>query len=150
MSEKPQEQIPDTDKVETSGILEFSTGLPGFEEHKQFFLESRTDLRPFLWLRSVDDPNVALPVISCLLLKKQVILYLNQNHLKMLGGSSLDEIAPYYILRVDPKKGEITANTKAPVLINPKTMRGRQVILDREDLRVDEPLSNLIASVGNE
>ncbi len=121
-------------------------GLPGFEEHRQFILESRAEMRPFLWLRSVDDPELALPVISCLLLKKQVQLHISKEELSQIGSPTEDDIAPYYILRVDSKEGTITANTRAPVIINTKSMQGRQVILGRDDLVVDEPLTNLISS----
>ncbi len=121
-------------------------GLPGFEEHRQFILESRAEMRPFLWLRSVDDPELALPVISCLLLKKQVQLHISKEELSLIGSPTEDDIAPYYILRVDSKEGIITANTRAPVIINTKSMQGRQVILGRDDLVVDEPLTNLISS----
>lgn len=150
MSEESQGHPSESDLVELSDPLEFPAGLPGFEGHKQFILESRVDMRPFLWLRSIDDPDVVLPVISCLLLKKQVSLHISTEELSLIGSPTQDEIAPYYVLRVDPKESIITANTRAPVLINTRTMQGRQVILDRDDLRVDEPLTNLAPSGGGE
>ena len=107
-------------RVEVSGPLEFPAGLPGFEEHKQFILEGRAELRPFLWLRSVSDKEVALPVISCLLLKKQMLHDITDDHLSLLNNAGRDDIAPYYILRVEPEGGTITANTKAPVIISTK------------------------------
>ncbi len=148
MSDEPKEHASKSDWVELSGPLEFPAGLPGFEEHKQFILESRAEMRPFLWLRSVDDPEVALPIISCLLLKKQVLPHISKEELSLIGSPAQDDVAPYYVLRVDPKEGTITANTRAPVIINAKTMQGRQVILDQDDLRVDDLLTNLMPSRG--
>ncbi|UCD38570.1 MAG: flagellar assembly protein FliW, partial [Fidelibacterota bacterium] len=146
--EQSQEQTSKSDWVETSEPLDFPAGLPGFEEHKQFILESRADLRPFLWLRSNRDREVAFPVISCLLLKKQVLNHISEKQLELLDNTSRSDIAPYYILRVDPTEGTITVNTKAPVIISTKTMQGYQVILDHEDLSVDVPLSDLLPSSG--
>jgi len=146
VSKKTQEQKSKTEQVEHSDPLDFPAGLPGFEEHNRFVLESRADMRPFLWLRSLSDPDIALPVISCLLLKKQAPIHISNEELQLIGSPSQDDIASYFILRVDAKEGTITANTRAPVLINAKTMQGRQVILDREDLRVDEPLANIASS----
>lgn len=148
MSDESQGQKSRSDWVEKSDPLQFPAGLPGFEEHKQFILEGRADLRPFLWLRSMRDPEVALPVISCLLLKKQVLNHISHKQLSLIGSSSREDIAPYYILRVDPKEGTISVNTKAPVIISTKTMQGYQVILDRDDLRVDEPITNLLPATG--
>ncbi len=146
MSEKSQGAR--SDRVDVSGLLEFPAGLPGFEEHKQFILESRAELRPFLWLRSVSDKEVALPVISCRLLKKQMLHDITDDHLSLLNHAGRDDITPYYILRVEPEGGTITANTKAPVIISTKNMQGCQVILEEDDLRVDEPLVNLLPSQG--
>ncbi len=150
MSKKPQEKESKSDQVEHSDPLDFPAGLPGFEEHNQFVLESRADMRPFLWLRSLSDPDIALLLISCLLLKKQVPIHISNEELQLIGSPSEDDIASYYVLRVDTKEGTITANTRAPVLINTKSMQGRQVILDQEDLRVDEPLANIAPSGGEE
>ncbi len=146
MSDKPKDHPSKSDRVEISDPLEFPAGLPGFEEHKQFIFESRAEMRPFLWLRSVDDPEMALPIISCFLLKKQVLLHISKEELSLIGHPTEDDIAPYYILRVDPKEGTITANTKAPVIINTKSMQGRQVILELDGLVVNEPLKNLVPS----
>lgn len=148
MSDEPKGQEPKSNLVETSDPLLFPAGLPGFEEHKQFILESRIDLRPFLWLRSTRDPEVALPVISCLLLNRQALQHISDEQLSLIGSTAREDIAPYYILRIDPKEGTITVNTKAPVIINTKTMQGCQVILERDDLRVDEPLTDLMPRTG--
>jgi flagellar assembly factor FliW len=95
---------------------------------------------------STNDSDVVFPVVSCSLLKQQVAQQLSDSHLSLIGEESLDEVALYYILRVDPKQSIITVNTRAPVLISVKSLRGYQVILDRDDLRVDEPLANLMPS----
>ena len=83
-------------------------------------------------------------MVSCLLLKQQVTQQISESHLSLIGEESLDDVALYYILRVDPGQGIITVNTRAPVIISAKSLQGYQIILDREDLRVDEPLSSLM------
>ena len=148
MGVQPSEDQPDAGQIESSDPLHFPAGLPGFEDHKQFLLIKRPDLRPFQWLQSRDDPQIAFPVISCLLLNRQVFRDISDDHLSLLGHPPLEELAPYYILRVDPEKKTITANTKAPVLISSRTMIGNQVILEGKDLRVDEPLMNLVPPMG--
>ena len=144
MTKKSKDQPETADLIATSDPLEFPAGLPGFEEHREYILESQPDLRPFLWLRSTVDSEVAFPVVSCLLLKQQVTQQISESHLSLIGEESLDDVALYYILRVDPGQGIITVNTRAPVIISAKSLQGYQIILDREDLRVDEPLSSLM------
>lgn len=139
-----EKQSAEPEWIEAAGPAHFPAGLPGFEEYKRFMIVSRNDMRPFLWLRSMDDPELALPIISCLLLNKPVLPHITKEQLSLVGNPSSNEIAPYYILRVDTKEGVITANTKAPVIINSTTKQGYQIFMDSDDLRVDEPLRNLV------
>lgn len=103
-------------------------------------------MRPFLWLQSVDNKEVCLPVISCLLLTKKVLRYMTKEHLALIGTPPKDQVAPYYVLRVDSQAGTITANTKAPIVINLESKEGYQVFMEGDDLRVDEPLADLVPS----
>ena len=146
MGDSSQDAAAESEWIEAAGPAHFPAGLPGFEDHKRYVLVSRNDMLPFIWLRSMDDPEVALPLISCLLLKKQVLPYITKEQLSLVGSPSLEGIAPYYVLRVDTGEGIITANTKAPIIINSKTKQGYQIFMDQENLRVDEPLVNLIPS----
>ena len=146
MGDSSQDAAAESEWIEAAGPAHFPAGLPGFEDHKRYVLVSRNDMRPFIWLRSMDDPEVALPLISCLLLKKQVLPYITKEQLSLVGSHSPEGIAPYYVLRVDTGEGIITANTKAPIIINSKTKQGYQIFMDQENLRVDEPLVNLIPS----
>ena len=136
--------------TKASEPLQFAAGLPGFEEHKTFLLESREDLRPFLWLRSTIDPEVALPVISSFLLKTAVLPLLTKEQLKLIGEPAMEHVAPYYILRVDADKNSITVNTKAPLIIRTDTGQGHQVILDNDGLQFDAPLADLLPSTGGD
>ena len=130
--------------VQASEPIQFPSGLPGFEEHRKFILESRDDLRPFLWLRSIEDPEVALPVISSLLLKRAVLTQLTDEHLSLIGNPAMEHIAPYYVLRVEAENNTITVNTKAPLIIRTDIGQGQQIILDQDDLYFDEPLAALL------
>lgn len=150
MTQTPDSVKPEPDWAHESGPIEFPTGLPGFEDHKSFRLESRSDMRPFLWLRSLDDADVALPMINCQLLKRQAQPELTPAAAKLLGAQSPDEVVLFFILRVDTAGGTITANTKAPVLVIPERSQGYQVFLERSELKVDEPLINLVPPVEGE
>lgn len=101
-------------------------------------------MRPFLWLRSLDEAEITLPIINCQLLKRQAQPEITPAAAKLLGAENPEEVALFFILKVDPATGTITANTKAPVLIISGSSRGYQIFLERKDLKVDEPLINLV------
>ncbi|MFC1746968.1 flagellar assembly protein FliW [Candidatus Neomarinimicrobiota bacterium] len=137
-----------TERSTISDPFDFPAGLPGFEEHKQYVLIGRQNMRPFQWLRAVDDDAVSLPVISCLLLNRNCLPQLKPDHMDLLGEPSRDKVAPFFVLRVNTADGTITANTKAPIIINLENMQGYQVIVDGDHLRVDEPLADLVPKTG--
>ncbi|MEE9464414.1 MAG: flagellar assembly protein FliW [Candidatus Neomarinimicrobiota bacterium] len=144
MTEKPANKQSQPEWTAFSEPAHFPAGIPGFEDHKNFQLVTRSDLRPFLWLRSLDDPEVSLPVIDCLLLKKPLLPEINREVLNQIGDPATEKFDAYYVLRVDSTAGTITVNTKAPVVISADTRRGYQVFMDHPDLRMDEPLANLV------
>jgi flagellar assembly factor FliW len=145
---KPETSPTQPEWVVLSEPLDFPSGIPGFEDHRRFVFVNRADLKPFLWLRSLDNAEISFPVIDCNLLRKQVLPKIPDEFMPVIGERSCTEVACYLILRVDHELGIITANTKAPIIIGTHSKRGYQVILDQDDLRVDEPLLVLVSSSG--
>ncbi|MCK4579686.1 MAG: flagellar assembly protein FliW [Candidatus Marinimicrobia bacterium] len=138
----------DTPQSQSSTVsvpANFPGGIPGFEEHKSFVIESREDLHPFQWLKSTEDSSVSLPIINCLLLHKRVVPNLTKDHLRLLGNPENTQVEVYCVLHVDQEAGTITVNTKAPVIISIETRVGYQIFQDRPDLLMDEPLAALVA-----
>ena len=145
MSSSPAElPVQGLDEEIVSQPLHFPAGIPGFEDHKTFVLVTNELMKPFQWLQSQDDPAVSLPVINGVLLTEEFWPKLEKKHLGAMGDPPADAVVPYFVLRINSRNGRITANTKAPVLISSKTLRGCQIILDRDDLRMDQPLVDLV------
>ena len=51
------------------------------------------------------------------------------------------EVGVFLILKVIDDEKNLTANTKAPVVINFQNRKGRQIILDNENLSMDYPIT---------
>lgn len=144
MTDQSSTQKSESKEIRKSDPIDFPAGLPGFETHRQFNLESRSDMRPFLLLRSMTDSEVALPLIDCQLLRASARPELTDSAAKLLGAKDAGDVAPFFVLKVDAGSGTITVNTKAPILITAENSQGFQVILDSGNLKVDEPLTNLL------
>ncbi len=136
--------------TEESELTHFPAGLPGFEDLKRFKFVSQADIRPFLWLKSLDEPTIALPVINCLLVNPEVLSGITDDHLKLIGSSERNLVEPYYVLKVNSTTKLITANTKAPIIVNTQTRQGYQILLDVKGVKVDEPLNNLLKPVDKD
>jgi flagellar assembly factor FliW len=133
-----------------SELTHFAAGIPGFEELKHFKFVAQPDMQPFLWLRSVDEPIVSLPVINCLLVDPKVLSNITDDHLKLIGSKERNLVEPYYVLKVNSATKLITANTKAPIIINTQSRQGYQVLLDVKGVKIDEPLNNLLEALNED
>lgn len=122
--------------------ISFLDGLPGFESCRGFVVLTAPQLEPLQQLQCVDgppasflgiDPRRILPNYRCLL--SQV----DRERLGVTDESSLLWLA-LVAIRED---GTVTANLRAPIVINPQTMRGRQVMPHRCLYALQHPVTDL-------
>ncbi|HLI28752.1 MAG TPA: flagellar assembly protein FliW [Chloroflexota bacterium] len=128
---------PETVTVGDEALLVFPHGLPGFEHHVHFALLEEPAYLPFRWLQSLHDPEVAFILLDAFLVCPDYDFELSPADVTLL---QLDEHAlprVYCILVVPRDIRQMTANLKAPVVLNPRRRLGKQVILpdDRYPLR---------------
>ncbi|MBC8197145.1 MAG: flagellar assembly protein FliW [Candidatus Marinimicrobia bacterium] len=129
-------------KINEENLIHFDYGLPGFEELKKFAILDIEEYNPFLLLHSVEDQNIAMIVLSAGQLDLEDDLHIPEQQLKELKNENEEhELGVFLILKIMDAGKEITANTKAPVLINFQNQKGRQIILDNEKLSMDYPIT---------
>ena len=110
-------------------IVRFSEGLPGFEELREFLLLGPPDLAPVQFLVSLEDPEISFPILAAQLCLSDYAPELDGAELRALGVSDPSALAVYAILTFHHECERVTANLRAPVLINPSARVGRQVTL---------------------
>lgn len=141
--------------VEASDVITFPEGLLGFEHLKRFFIVDPADETLILWLQSVDSSEVAFPVLEPKIFKGDYKVRLSANELRQLqlDGTAGSGVLVYTILTIPDDITKLTANLKAPVVINTKNQRGRQVILQETEYSVRysmyKELLAVIMSAGN-
>ncbi|MCU7497127.1 MAG: flagellar assembly protein FliW, partial [Ignavibacteria bacterium] len=109
-------------EFDESMIIHFKDGILGFENYKKYLLiNSGSEL--FLWLTSIDEPEIVFPLCGVMMLMEE---YPQQKGFEPFGIVKLDK---------DPLK--ITVNLKAPVYINQNEKTGFQKILDEDELPID-------------
>jgi flagellar assembly factor FliW len=110
--------------------ISFPEGLPGFEACRQFVVVSSPELAPLQQLQCVSgppasfvgiDPRRVLPTYCC---------ELSRADRERLGVSDESVLLWLALIAVD-EDGTAAANLRAPIVINPLTMRGRQVMPQR-------------------
>ncbi len=121
-------------EIEEKGIIEFPEGIPGFENAKKFALLASTEEgSPFQWLQGVDNTELAFVVIDPKVFKPDYSVDVDDDEVEILKIKDVEKVIVLTIIVVPEDITKMTANLKAPVLINTENNRGKQVILDKGD-----------------
>lgn len=127
-------------EVGEDAVYEFPGGLYGFEDDKKFavFERSFEDIS-FLYLQSMDH------IIPCFLVfepwdlhpdYKPVLAKEDMEICQTDDTDDTDDLVFLVIASVPDTVAELSINIKSPVVLNPKTKKGRQVILQNPEYTV--------------
>jgi len=122
--------------IEEKKIIIFPLGIPGFAELKRYVLLDYKD--PIKWLHAVDDPNLAFIVINPFIIFPDYSVDVKDDEQLFLGINETKDIAILAILTV--VNNRITANLRAPIIINTANSNAAQIILDNEQYDFKTPL----------
>jgi flagellar assembly factor FliW len=123
-------------EVEKKDIIEFTEGILGFENLKKFFIVDPGDQTLILWLQSIDDAATALPIIEPKIFQPNYMVKLLPVELNSLSLENLQNASVYTVLTIPQNVTEMSANLKAPIIINNKTKNARQIVLQDSKLEV--------------
>ena len=110
-------------EVKDNNVFKFPDGLLGFEDLNDYVLVSHEDTAPLKWLISIDEPNIGFPLIS------PFIIDLSYQPGKKIN---LEKDAVFVVVTLGNKNREMTANMKAPIVLQVDTREGRQVVMSSE------------------
>lgn len=127
-------------EVPEEKILRFDEGIPGFPHIRQFAMLELENLKPFSYLQSVEDPPIALLVVSPFLFQPSYQFELGETDAGSLQAKKMEDVSVFVVVTIPENPAEATMNLMAPVLINEKNRRGRQVILLDSHYSVRHPL----------
>ncbi|HWT73662.1 MAG TPA: flagellar assembly protein FliW [Mobilitalea sp.] len=130
-------------------IITFENGILGFEDYKKYTLlyDDEDGERPDIsWLQSLDEPMLALPVISPFLVKPDYNPEVEDELLKPLGSLSEDNIVVLISITVPSDIEKITANLRAPFIMNSDSRKGAQIIIENPEYEVKYHFYNQLAA----
>lgn len=120
-------------------VLTFDNGILGFEDHKRYtILFDNTDGKEatISWLQSLDEEMLAIPVINPLLVKEDYNPTVEDELLKGLGELTEENTLVLLTMTIPADLEKMTANLKAPFVINSDTRKGCQIIVENKDYEV--------------
>lgn len=125
--------------LDENKVINFEQGILGFEDYKRFTIlyDNETGERPEVsWLQSLDEPSLAIPVISPFIVKPDYNPTVENELLTPLGEITPDNIVVLVSITVPSDISKISANLRAPFVINVDTMKGCQVIVENTDYEI--------------
>jgi len=117
------------DKLE---IIHFPEGVPGFSHLKRFVILDHPNGGPFCWLQAVDDPALAFVILDPLIFRPDYCATVTAEDAKALELEEPSDAVVYCICGIRENPEEMTANLRAPIVINIKKRIGKQIILQDE------------------
>lgn len=126
-------------EIDQENIVRFNEGIPGFPEARNFVLIPHKEDSPFAWLQSVDMADLAFVVTDPWLFFEDYQPVIDESVIEELGaheeaeGDSESSIVVMAILTIPKETHKMTANLQAPVIINTRNNRAKQVILSSEE-----------------
>jgi flagellar assembly factor FliW len=118
-------------------VVEFPSGLIGLRGHRYALLPHGPD-GVFVWLHSMEDPDLALPITRPWGFFPSYEVELSDSEAERIGVGDPAEADVWVTVRAAEEAENFSANLRAPIII--ANGRGFQVINEADDAPVRAPL----------
>ncbi len=127
-------------EIKSEDLIEFKEGVLGFGHLRKFvILDDPTD-EVFAWLQSCERPEIAFPVLEPEFFAANYKFTLTKSDMEALSVKGMDRVKVFCIVTIPEDPALMTANLKAPILINIPDRVARQCVLQDNHLAIREPI----------
>lgn len=133
-------------ELKSDEVLTFNEGLLGFQDLREFVLLDDPNDDIFAWLQSCELPSIAFPVLEPELFGHKYNLSLNRTDFESLKMQQGQSPAFLSIITIPDDPTQMTANIKAPIVINLEQRIARQCVLQDNHLAIKEPIFTKLQS----
>ena len=114
-------------------VLAFPRGIPAFEDRHRWILVGSED-NAIKWLQNLEDPALALPVTTPDAVRPDYNARIPEDELELVGSMDPADLALLIVVSIpEGAPWNMTANLRAPILLNLKTRKAVQVIALNEE-----------------
>ncbi len=130
--------------INNEDVIHFPEGLLGFNELHRFVLLDDPSDEIFAWLQSCQEPGIAFPVLEPELFSAGYKVQLTKHDLEILKLTTSEGTRSFSIITIPADPTQMTANLKAPIVINVANRVGRQCVLQDNSLAIRQPIFTLL------
>jgi flagellar assembly factor FliW len=125
--------------------VEFPSGLLGFEKFQEYVLLDARQ-KPFIYLQSLEVPDLAFILIDPFLFRPDYSVDVNDENLAEIGLEGPEDAVVFAIVTAPADGGPITANLMGPVIVSKSKRRGMQSVLADPRWRVKHDIMAELAA----
>jgi flagellar assembly factor FliW len=122
--------------VDESRVIRMKGSILGFEHLLTYTLLIPDQNTPLWWLQSLEDGGVAFVVIDPHIIQAEYRPDIPKAALAFLDISRVETMSLLSIVTIHPDPFRVTANLRAPLVINVETCVGGQIVLEDEQYQV--------------
>jgi len=133
--------------VDEDKLLEFNEGIPGLEEYKTYALLQFDESYPLVWLQSIEERGVCLPVLDTFSVLKDYVFDIDEADVAALELKNPEEIHVVSVVVIPDDIKGMTVNLAAPIIINTVTGKAKQIVLGGSEYNVRVPVFQEICKI---
>jgi flagellar assembly factor FliW len=127
-------------EISESDLFTFKDGLMGFADLHSFVLLDDPNDEIFAWLQSCDRPGIAFPVLEPELFSQNYNPTITKSDLLAVELLDKKEARLFTIITVPEDATQMTANLKAPLVINAQRKIAKQVVVQENEFQIKFPI----------
>ena len=136
-------------EIDETKLITFNDGIPGLEEYHTYALLQFEESYPIIWLQSMQEGGVCLPVLDTYAVLADYIFDIADEDVKDLELEGPEELHVVSVVVIPEEVHGMTANLAAPIIINTVSGKAKQIMLARSDYNVRAPIFADICKVIN-
>ena len=125
--------------IEETQIIDFIKGIPGFSENKQYIILTDED-SDFVFLQAIDEESLCFITVPPANIVGDYTFDLNEETVERLELEKAEDVLVLSLLNIPDDFKKMTANLKAPIIINIKNNKGIQELLDDDRFDIRHPV----------
>jgi len=118
-------------------IITFEEGIPGFDHLRKFAIVSVARTEPIKWLVSLEDRDVALPIIDPWIVRLDYHVDIPEKDVQDLGIEKNEDVSVWCVVVIPKDKpDDATINLLAPIVVNMKNGKAKQIIMETDEYTI--------------
>ena len=118
-------------------IITFEEGIPGFDHLRKFAIVSVARTEPIKWLVSLEDKDVALPIIDPWIVRLDYHVDISEKDVQDLGIEKNEDVSVWCVVVIPKDKpDDATINLLAPIVVNMKNGKAKQIIMETDEYTI--------------